>query len=698
MTIKNNSGIQTTISNYYINNKDFNSNLFFTSTSSELYYILIRTDNNDGKNKVVLNGKFIGRSNGLNYDYRFNYDKFIKIDNQLNNLEFTKIDDLGSQKFSGFNSSKLFMCLATSDLLQTNITNGKLSVKTNGEIWIANGQTPSTLVKDYIVTTTFWDKEDDKNWSIGTKTLLQNRTFVPITVYNGATITYYLLDSNRDLMWSSTSTPLVCESGKDYTVYLIYLNDNIKYLHIYNYNNSIAQIENSPYTKVNLLKNSGNYTLTHNSGTDVSEIKLEGNIILKKGTYTFIVQARISDSGTYSRVSIWKNNDNDYLAGVEITKRAYSDIYYHTFTILNDEICSVYPYIRNKAGTPNSGKQLIIENLSLVRGNVVPKYYSQNPYNLGKTGVETFEYSVNDTCYKPYYFFNTNGMYDVIYCTANKNIINNVEKEYININDKQFVYKINTTEQIRQNSGFDLTESQVYSLIKTPYVREIVQSEYYLSNPNFAITTSSNPNYFYIYTNSGTGGDITKKEDKGGEYWNYKSPSGSSLLLVRHNHVRLPNIINLTCITSLKIRNNNNFNINVNFFVENLVDTFGTQVSYIIPANSDWVIIKTNPINLYSTVPLADIYRLILDVTNLGVDVDIKDVKIEIGNKPTDFSKEIRLYTTEDLKPKSDEYIVENNSFDGWTGKNLSEKNLELIFTNPVKKSRKTNIKKDFYL
>mgnify|MGYP003400961839 FL=1 len=139
MTIKNNSGIVPGKTNYNINNKDFNSNLFFTSALSELYYILIRTDNNDGKNKVILNGKFVGRSNGSSYDYRFNYDKFIKIDNQLNNLEFTKIDDLGSQSFSGFNSAKIFMCLATSDLLQTNITNGKLSVKTNGETWIADG-------------------------------------------------------------------------------------------------------------------------------------------------------------------------------------------------------------------------------------------------------------------------------------------------------------------------------------------------------------------------------------------------------------------------------------------------------------------------------------------------------------------------------------------------------------------------------
>lgn len=692
MTIKNNSGIVTGTTNYYINSKDFNSNLFFTSAASELYYILIRTDNNDGKNKVVLNGKFTGRSNGSSYDYRFNYDKFIKIDNQLNNLEFTKIDDLGSQSFSGFNSAKIFMCLATSDLLQTNITNGKLSVKTNGEIWITDGQTPSTLVKDYIVTTTFWDKEDDKNWSIGTKTVLQNRTFVPITVYNGASITYYLLDSNRDLMWSSTGSPLLCQPNKDYTVYLIYLNDNVKYLHIYNYNNSIAEIENSPYAKVNLLKNSGNYTLTHNSSNDTKEIKLEDNIILKKGTYTCIVQARKTDSDTECKINIWKNNDINFLAGIEITKIGYSDIYYHTFTILNDEICSVYPYIRNLAGTPNSGKQLIIENLSLVRGSVVQKYYSQNPYNLGKTGVETFEYTVNNTCYKPYYFFNTNGMYDAIYCTANKNIINNVEKEYININDKQFVYKINTTEQIRQNSGFELTESQVYSLIKTPYVREIVQSEYYLSNPNLSKTTLSTPNYFYYA--SGASGVITKKEDKDGEFWNYKANADSNSILFRNYISYISSINNLTYISSCKVRNNSSFKVTIKLTLINDVNYAPTQKIYTFQANSDWVLINSNPINFLNTK--SDGFSL--EILNKGVDIDIKDAKIEIGNKITDFSKEIRLYTTEELKPKSDEYIVENNSFDGWTGKNLSDKNLELIFTNPKKKTRKTNIKKDFYL
>lgn len=47
-------------------------------------------------------------------------------------------------------------------------------------------------------------------------------------------------------------------------VYLIYLNDNVKYLHIYNYNNnnSIAEIENSPYTQINILKESGSFDIT----------------------------------------------------------------------------------------------------------------------------------------------------------------------------------------------------------------------------------------------------------------------------------------------------------------------------------------------------------------------------------------------------------------------------------------------------
>lgn len=155
-----------------------------------------------------------------------------------------------------------------------------------------------------------------------------------------------------------------------------------------------------------------------------------------------------------------------------------------------------------------------------------------------------------------------------------------------------------------------------------------------------------------------------------------------ALYLARNNDVQFPDMINLTYISSLKIRNNNNYNINFSIIADNFVDGIdATQIYYIIQSNSDWVEIKTNPINLYSTAPTLDCFRLLLYIPYLDCDVDIKDVKIEIGNKITDFSKEIRLYTAEELKPNSDEYIVENNSFDGWTGKNLSGKNLELIFT-----------------
>lgn len=67
-------------------------------------------------------------------------------------------------------SSLNYLCVLQPVIyLKQNITNGKLSVKTNGEIWITDGQTPSTLVKRLHCNYNFWDKEDDKKWSIGTK-------------------------------------------------------------------------------------------------------------------------------------------------------------------------------------------------------------------------------------------------------------------------------------------------------------------------------------------------------------------------------------------------------------------------------------------------------------------------------------------------------------------------------------------------
>lgn len=675
MNILTTSGIQSGIYDYYLNNPDFNSNLFFTSTSSQLYYILIRTDNNDGKHKVIINGKFNGRSNGLNYDYRFNYDKYIKIDNQLSNLETVLVDELGTQKFSGFNSSKNYLLVGTTNILTTNINSGKLIVKPNGEIWVGDVYLIENLTYDYLVKTIFLDREDNTPWSMGDKVVFQNKTFVPITIYGNNLLAYFLLDKQGKLMWQSGQ--LTKEQHKDYTTYLVWLNDNVGTIDVYDYNNSNL-ISESGTAKYNILKNNGYYDCTSYGQS------IQNNMYLTKGTYTIRLQGRHTDS---QQTFIMLFNPSNSIEAVRVynTYSSYDGFNYSVFNIPNDGNYNLWAFT-NESALPNV--HFYIQNITLVKGGENPKYYSANPTNVGYTGLSTYSFQVNNTCYKPYYYFNTNGIYEAIWCNANKNIVDTVEKEYLNINNKQYVYKINTTEQIKQNSGFELTEKQVYSLIKTPYVRTFEQGEFYKYNPNLFNTSPDNPQPFYYYNNPQT---FSKVYDKGGDYWLY--PINGWTGLIRKTDYISYAVKNLTYIHSLKVKNFSNVPVAIGVYNSTILPN--NSKTHVIPANSDWVLINDLPINLYNYNTSA----LVMDIINAGqlIQLGFKDIKFEVGSTPTTFSKEVRLSSNE-LKTTSNEYIVENSSFDGWTGKQLSEKNIELVFTNPNKKSRKTNIKKDFYL
>ena len=64
---------------YYTRKDDFDSRLLFTSTHSKLYYMLVNEDK-----KIILTGKLSGHYNDIDYDYRFDFDKYIVF-----NYEFT---------------------------------------------------------------------------------------------------------------------------------------------------------------------------------------------------------------------------------------------------------------------------------------------------------------------------------------------------------------------------------------------------------------------------------------------------------------------------------------------------------------------------------------------------------------------------------------------------------------------------------
>lgn len=140
---------------------------------------------------------------------------------------------------------------------------------------------------------------------------------------------------------------------------------------------------------------------------------------------------------------------------------------------------------------------------------MIPSDCTTINYTLAREDMTTVNENIEiyDICSTPYYFWNDNGAFDVIRLTGVRNIVELVDKKYINVNGTQIPITIDITQQIKHNSGFQLPQEQIYSLIKAPIVDEIKfgQSHNILninltSFEGFNGTNLSNRNIEFIFT------------------------------------------------------------------------------------------------------------------------------------------------------------------------------------------------------
>lgn len=76
---------------------------------------------------------------------------------------------------------------------------------------------------------------------------------------------------------------------------------------------------------------------------------------------------------------------------------------------------------------------------------------------------------------KQWFYYNSDGFLMTFYSEANIHKVENTEKEYIIIGNKQITTKAHTTKQYKINIGFKLSESEVYEIVKTPYIYELIE-------------------------------------------------------------------------------------------------------------------------------------------------------------------------------------------------------------------------------
>ena len=331
MTILNTSPIPSMYEEeLYLNDSSFIPKLFFTDTNTKLCYFIMRND------KVITQGVLQGHNNGTNYDYRFDFSNYIKIDNQ-ETISLT--GNSTNYQFNGNNSCELYFVYSTTDftLVNTNISNGNLTLLSTGEVILTSGKTIDDIVCTEYGYFKFIDAIDSfNNILIGTAGKAYFGQFMPII------------------------------------------------------------------------------------------------------SYTDEVKIRIQTTSLVSYVYMYKNTNYDYRGCLLFVPVDCQNI-----------------WIQFKVGSNYIDKYLL--------------YPEQN-------------------CSTPYYFFNENGMFDAIYCEGTANEVDTITRTSLTVGKKQIQTGINIQKQIKHNTGFNITQSQMYSLMKSPLVYKLegsILKEYVISNNSF---------------------------------------------------------------------------------------------------------------------------------------------------------------------------------------------------------------------
>lgn len=193
---------------YYTRKDDFDSRLLFTSTYSKLYYILV----NDDK-KIILTGKLCGHYNDIDYDYRFDFDKYIVFNYEFTNRQKTVVhNEINIEPLSytpsafntlgefinivsePVNDCKLRIYFSPENMIQINTYGHKITQNSKGEYYVVDFD---TVAKDDFIYVNFLNMRnsnmltdiytDDYIAYGGNDILIPNEKFLIINGLSGGT-------------------------------------------------------------------------------------------------------------------------------------------------------------------------------------------------------------------------------------------------------------------------------------------------------------------------------------------------------------------------------------------------------------------------------------------------------------------------------------------------------------------------------
>lgn len=305
-------------------------------------------------------------------------------------------------------------------------------------------------------------------------------------------------------------------------------------------------------------------------------------------------------------------------------------------------------------------------------------------------------YNIKNNCKNTPIFYWNDGVLDTIYCEGLKKPLTNITKETIKLGNKTIPIKINTEKQYKLNTGFLLEEQQMFNLYKSPTIMLNADNFGYIQNPARNYMGSTN-NIVIDKVGNGVGNATLGVAG-------YNSPISGINLFNETNNESLVfrfTINDLNPITkegyyylSFWWKHVAGTNLLWGVDVNDKGTLYGSHTLSSPFANNIWkkfegVIYVDNHINSYGFIDI----QAIGGDTNCAINIS----DIQLGKGQTIYPYSQNYTETGQNKLKFTYYNLDDKTFDGYTGKKLSEKNTELTLIDIKERSTKTNIKLNFF-
>lgn len=271
--------------------------------------------------------------------------------------------------------------------------------------------------------------------------------------------------------------------------------------------------------------------------------------------------------------------------------------------------------------------------------------------DLDVINIQLYNY---DCKVKNWYYYGLNGGFNVLYTKGNVHQNETTERQYVKVSGKDIPYKQTTRTSYTINTGFGLNEVELYDMIRSPYLFSLYQGTEIPSGENLIIN-SLNVSFAEL-----------------------KYPTRLKRQLINNTEY----IISLQAGTvQIELISELN-NIVVQSF--ELTD----EAVFTVPSFGNYYL---RVIGTATKLKLEYSYEGYIVMENLSG----KLYKLEKNGKATPWVEDSLLYKV--FQPKLETLYIITDSFDGYKGKTLLNKNVELKVRKPNDEQRQINVKPNFF-